>query len=306
MTDPNPDGELNGIEYFRNVAAEEIQKCLPGLIEAHAGAKLRRIAEAGYANADEILGPSAVLTRSQMLGGFLAQDNIPTARTVFDTTARRDRLLAAMERIPVAEFGQGAGRVFRDDGRNPWNTILQDGFRHRSIAADAATVIAGLRAAAATMGISAWANFYHISNIGNGVPTVSTARNPNASSGATNAGWQYAIAVPNLPHVYPVQDLTVTILGSANIAGGEHDNTELLMDAPLLGGATNIAISGGPMDEFTFLTAIRPEWIVGFRRQSVQGELAWRTPFEQQWRAVADAPAIRAILEEAGEFTFPE
>jgi hypothetical protein len=302
MTDP--DSQLQGIEYIRFQAESTLQDNLPVYIQTNVGTKLRQIGEAGYYTADEILGQAAVLTRAQMLDDFLTDDTIPTARVVFDTTTRRIPLLTAMAKIAVTDFSPAGGRRFRDDGRNPWK-ILESGFRHRTINQDPATVIAALRNVAATMGISTWAHVYHQTNGGNGVPTISTAEQ-NAGSGASNAGWQYAITLPDLPHSYAVQDLTATILGGPNIAGGENDNTRLLLDAPLLGNATNIAISGGPMNEFTFLTAVRPDWIVGFRRLSVQGDLAWRSVFEQEWRAVAAAPAIKALLESANEFTFPE
>jgi hypothetical protein len=302
MTDP--DSEVHGIEYIRYQAESTLEAKLPEYIQRNVGVKLRRIAEAGYYTAADILGHAGDLTRAQLFDGFLADAEIPTARVVFDTTTRRVPLLTAMARITVTPFPPAEGRRFRDDGRNPWK-IMESGFRHRKIGQDPAEVIAALRTVAATLGISSWAHSYHLDNDGRGVPTISTAPQ-DSSSGASNARWQYAITLPDLPYSYPAQELTDTILGGPNIAGGQNDNTRLLMDAANLGAATNIAISGGPINEFTFLTAISPDWIVGFRRLSVEGAHDWRSAFEQQWRAVADAPAIKALLEVANEFTFPE
>jgi hypothetical protein len=298
------DNELSGIDYIRNQAEREFEVHLAAQITTNVAARLQRIATAGYFTADELLGPGAILTRGALLDGFLPQGSMPTSRSIFDTTKRRAPLLTALAQIPVTPFDPAGGRVFRDDGRNPWN-ILPHGFRHRTINQEPATVTAALRHVAASMGISGWAHTYHQTNNGHGVPTISTAL-LNAGSGASNAGWQYAMTVPALPYAYSVQELTATILGGPNIVGAESDNTRLLLDAPLLGAATIIAISGGPMNEFTFLTSISPAWIVGFRRLSVPGDLAWRAGFEQEWRDVGDAPAIRQLLEGAGEFTFPE
>lgn len=287
------DNELSGIDYIRNQAEREFEVHLAAQITTNVAVRLRRIATAGYFTADELLGSGAILTRGALLDGFLPQGSMPTSRSIFDTTKRRAPLLTALAQIPVTPFDPAGGRVFRDDGRNPWN-ILPHGHRHRRVAAS--------RREHGHLGLGA-----HLSP-DQQRPWRAHHLHRLAERGFRRVERGLAVRHDGAgPAVrYSVQELTAPILGGPNIVGAESDSTRLLLDAPLLGDATIIAISGGPMNEFTFLTSISPAWIVGFRRLSVPGDLAWRAGFEQEWRDVGDAPAIRQMLEGAGEFTFPE
>lgn len=300
MTEPDPDNEPAGIEYLRGKAEEAFQTRLGTEIGAQVAALLPDYVSAGYTVDDMIRGD---VTTNHLNDGFLPADAIPTTRVVFDTTRRRMPVFKAMRDIPVATFGPGAGRVFRDDNRNPWK-IMVDGFQHRSIAQDMTTVAGSLRNVAATMGVVTWAHIYHQSANGNGVPTVSTAFQDEGVG--VSKDWQYAITLPTLSHQFRLAHMTTTVLGGPNLAGGLDDETTLLMDAATLDATSIVAISGGPMNEFTFLTPVKPEWIVGFRRKNAINEYAWRAPFEHEWRSVANAAAIRAILEQVDEFGFPE
>lgn len=303
MTEQAVGQRLQDVGVLRTKAEEALRSRIAELFAEEAATKLKAVGEEKF-TLDQILGVSSSLTRLNLADLFLEQGEIPAENKVSNTANRRAPLIAAAAKLAVGAFDPAEGRVFRDDGRNPWK-IVGFGFKHRTIAQDTGTVAQTLRAVAATSGIASWAHNYHLKNDSEGVPTISTAL-LNEGSGASNSGWQYAISVPPLPNRFDVQALTQQVLGGPNKPGGENDNTVLLMDADTVDAASVIAIQGGPMNEFTFLSAIKPEWVVGFRRLNFAAGEEWRVPFERPWRNADQANDIKALLESADEFNFTE
>ncbi len=282
--------------------ADTFRAALAGAVRDKA-AGLKAVRELGL-TLDHVRGVPSGLTNAELASGFLAQGDIPAARAVADTAGRRAQLLAAARGLPVADVQPGATRRFRNDGRNPWK-IVGAGFSHRGGVHDIGGISTELRRVAATLGIKSWAGEYRQKNNSNGVPTVSFGAEMEGLGGS-NSRWQYAIDVPSVGYRVNADQVPESVLGGPNVKGSANDATELCLDADTLGAASIVIVTGGPMGEYTFLTPVRAEWVVAFRRVYFDPGDEWRAPLEGPWRGVDQAGAIRALLEKYGEFTFPE
>ncbi len=287
-------GRVKVAETLRARLADAVRERAP---------RLTAVGELGL-TLDQVRGVPSSLTDAELRSGFLEQSAIPAAQAVTDAAGRRGPLLAAGRSLPVADVQTGPMRRFRNDGRNPWK-ILGVGFSHRGGIHDIGGISAELRRVAAELGIKSWAGEYRQKNNSNGVPTVSFGAEMEGLGGS-NSRWQYAIDVPSVSYRVDADKVPASVLGGPNRAGGDSDATELCLDADTLGAASIVIVTGGPMGEYTFLTPVRAEWIVAFRRIYFDPGDEWRAPVEGPWRSVGQAGAVRALLEKYGEFTFPE
>lgn len=212
--------------------------------------------------------------------------------------------LAALKPIDVPSEGN---HVFRADGRSPWTIWLADGFAYRE-GGDLDLVRSGLRSIAlkdAHGNLSSWMAAYRITHNSGSIPTVSTGRKAADTSGASNSRWQYAITL-DLPE-RPLDEKALGIdYKSQRLTDNqkkEDQGDRLLMDAPTLDAASQIAITGGAIREVTFFTPIPAAKIVAYMLLTDGPRYLlnqWR-PFNQQ-----NLDKYREILIKYGEFSFSE
>jgi hypothetical protein len=188
--------------------------------------------------------------------------------------------------------------LFRADGRSPWTIRMQGGFSHFQ-GGNIGLVRSGIRSFALQQNLRGWLSKYRLQKKNEGMPTISSGEMPDDASGASNARWQYAISFDLTEYSLTAETLGIDDYPPEKVVYDDH----LWMNAPTLEAATEVVISGGPLNEYTFLTPIGLDRIVAYVLLTDGPKYllgVWR-PFNS-----GDLSAYQDVLMRYGEFNFKE